>query len=299
MMLAVIGILAVSLLLSNNVHGFHEKKCLSDLHCLSGLPQRLAQVLGNKHLVMIGDSLSRYQYISLAYMLTHRNILSPDMHPSIVNEHTWKNWNEYYIHSNGILGPYEVCDCDRDENMATDNIFENRFYRDQVRNISVSFFCYMGRPTSTNQGRLFLDDINSLTGFQGLVHNSSNKWIYRDLPSFVNNIVVKLKPKPDFVVLNYGRWQHGIRKEHRRSMLSTLKGNNVSFVWKTTSYGFQPEKGDLYSETSRYVQDQQVIMNTSWTKGIDKSFFWDIRHFNEPVYSVLNYQLCEVLSGLL
>ncbi len=82
-------------------------------HCLKGV-----------HLVFMGDSLSRYLYLSLAYLLANHHwgrkfcqVNHKDVPPSVLNEKDYKSWQRFYHDSNRILNQgrrsVEICDCFR------------------------------------------------------------------------------------------------------------------------------------------------------------------------------------------
>ena len=80
--------------------------------------------LSGKHIVFVGDSLLRYQYMALAYFLSKMKKLEPyggvPGYPSICIESEWMSWPQYYHFSSAILGRAaggcgtELCDCFRD-----------------------------------------------------------------------------------------------------------------------------------------------------------------------------------------
>lgn len=76
------------------------------------------------HIVFVGDSLMRYQYVALAYFLSTLKRLEPyggvPGYPSICIETEWCSWPMYYHFSSAIIGnaalgcAMELCDCFRD-----------------------------------------------------------------------------------------------------------------------------------------------------------------------------------------
>lgn len=73
---------------------------------------------------LIGDSLSRYQYLNLVYFLETGSWSSD---PALPNEaeNRFSNWNEFYAVTNQRMGGHEVCDCFRDNRAIT---VENRYF---------------------------------------------------------------------------------------------------------------------------------------------------------------------------
>jgi len=80
-----------------------------------------------EHLMMFGDSVTRYQWILLAYALKHGVEYNRSLTVrSAVSDHgtfnellhyepTWRNWTSYFAGTNEILGPNSGCDCYRDD----------------------------------------------------------------------------------------------------------------------------------------------------------------------------------------
>lgn len=134
------------------------------------------QCLKGHHLLFMGDSLSRYFYLSLAQLLATKRWgqrFSRSSHPnvgqSMLVEHDFKDknrsWSLFYEYSNGILNAdrenRELCDCFREDNLPFYNnsgphqqqsCFENRFYRhspggdldDVERDIRLSYIQWYG-----------------------------------------------------------------------------------------------------------------------------------------------------------
>lgn len=81
------------------------------------------QCLSNSTLTFVGDSLSRYQYLSLAHFLVHGRFIqryAGDNTSSLTNEHTWPSWPVFYsagsqlLHLNSsTVTSIESCDCYR------------------------------------------------------------------------------------------------------------------------------------------------------------------------------------------
>ncbi len=108
--------------------------------------QTYFDVLRNKHLIFLGDSLTRYQYLDLLYLLTYSEYLIDTPTYNIINEYTFPDLNTFYKITNKILAPYEKCDCFRDSSRHNENFeFENRYYYNPTQNISLSYIMFTGR----------------------------------------------------------------------------------------------------------------------------------------------------------
>jgi hypothetical protein len=88
---------------------------------------KAAKCLKGSHLVFMGDSLSRYFYLSLATLFAtgkwSRKFAKLPAHPSltrsILSEKDFQNWSRFYYKSNKVLQngktAFELCDCYRNE----------------------------------------------------------------------------------------------------------------------------------------------------------------------------------------
>lgn len=104
---------------------------------------RARLLLRNKHIVMIGDSLMRYQYLSLIGFLFSSSWDFTSSYPSLENEQDWPSWRDFFFSGMFRFGAcYEIVDAFRNErDIKADGKFkENRYYFDPVHNISISFF---------------------------------------------------------------------------------------------------------------------------------------------------------------
>lgn len=132
-------------------------------HCLKGV-----------HLVFMGDSLSRYFYLSLAHLLARKSWAPkfarlpahPSLQNSILSERDFKpKWSEFYRASNKLLSnnkdSFEVCDCFRDDSQPwykdggghqQESCSENRHFRfvpngflnDTHRDVRLSYIQWYG-----------------------------------------------------------------------------------------------------------------------------------------------------------
>jgi len=107
----------------------------------------------NLHLVLIGDSLTRYMYLSLVNYLENGNwdttFQTQDKSYNIIHEKSFENWTHFYNFTNNIFHKREICDCYRNstqfEILSTR---ENRFYQDPSRANYVSYIQKFGNLSS-------------------------------------------------------------------------------------------------------------------------------------------------------
>jgi GDSL/SGNH-like Acyl-Esterase family found in Pmr5 and Cas1p len=140
-------------------------------------------ILRGKHLVIVGDSINRYMYLSLVYFLETGNFTSP--YPSQTWEKDYSNWTDFYQvtyshrHSilckslvivrstsrdllaayvcftlgasllqlqitNARLNGHEKCDCHR-IGLQDFPMVENRYYYNPDTQVRITFFQWFGR----------------------------------------------------------------------------------------------------------------------------------------------------------
>merc|ERR1719203_1461965 len=77
-------------------------------------------------IVFVGDSLSRYQYLSLVNYLhsgATKWLDTGDPKENPVVEHSFDGWADFHRLTNEQLQPYETCDCYRDEGNSNGTIY--------------------------------------------------------------------------------------------------------------------------------------------------------------------------------
>jgi hypothetical protein len=87
----------------------------------------------------VGDSLTRYMYLSLAAYLRQGRWVDEKDVPNILEEKQFGGWSEFYNYTNNYFQPYEQCDCFRPEGRVRKTI-ENRYFIDPVRDNALYFF---------------------------------------------------------------------------------------------------------------------------------------------------------------
>ncbi|KAL4438729.1 hypothetical protein ABPG77_006333 [Micractinium sp. CCAP 211/92] len=117
--------------------------------------------LAGKRLVFVGDSVTRYQYLTLLYFLERGDWPAPlggvPGEPSVANEHEWPSWNDFLRGTNRLFNGRELCDCFRADwvpgsgwKPPEDEKHENRFYRRRLGgaggDIFVSHLTYTTYP---------------------------------------------------------------------------------------------------------------------------------------------------------
>jgi hypothetical protein len=253
----------------------------------------------NLNIVLMGDSLTRYQYIDLAYFLSHNGTFSSsEERPNMVIEKTHADWNSFYNYTNMQLQPFENCDCFR--NGASGSrinhgvSIENRYFFDTDNNNRVTFLQKFGdHPFKTSWP---VSEIHSPHELVKDHQNVSiiNKWNWVDT---VKNFVCKMEPKPSAFIFNSGLW---IDKELSQidaqlNMMAALRDCGITSVYKTTTNSRGKSTADNNRERMCSLAD--MCLNVSWTELVPGEKYWDGGHFISPIYSLLNIHLLSLLAS--
>lgn len=280
---------AFGLALVSIAHGrMDEVFCMNHQEeCLTQVPDLLSKTFANKHIVMVGDSLTRYQYLSLVYTLQYQKLLSKAMMPNLVEENSWSNWPAFYEGTTSLLAPNEVCDCAR-PSTGYKYGYENRYYHDPKFNISVSYFFYIsdflqGRINPNEQSNKELTD--RLPSRAEEPYHPEWHYLQEELDKFFNEQVATLRPKPDAVVLNYGKWEVALSNEVIARTVETVFNFTDVFVWKTTTSSGQVSEHDISYQRAQNTQwaahDKVTVMDlTTWTASVGSEYRWDNFHID-------------------
>ena len=136
----------------DGTYTWHLKECALHRYADASVSDTARTCLKDRHLLIVGDSVSRYQYLSLAAMLHdqapdrrgdvqgHRNIVMPGL--------VWGSWREFYLKSSASFHGRELCDCFRPEGPWSPEyemrVEENRFFSLPTWNLSVSYLQVFG-----------------------------------------------------------------------------------------------------------------------------------------------------------
>ena len=166
-------------------------------------------------MVLVGDCMMRYQYLSLVYYLQ-----TGDWGPRVVDPQHLERENDtalprsiasgfslarsrgsgktdyarFYQLSTRMLGGNEHCDCGMGSQRK--GIFgrhENRYYRNAALNLSVTFFFIKGHAA-----------VHGTDPFAGRNSNTNRRWRYRSVAEF---LLAKVRPRmPTVLMINIGFW---------------------------------------------------------------------------------------------
>lgn len=254
------------------------------------------------HLAFIGDSLSRYQYLSLAHFLRYGVFPDPAAHPNFVMESTHKSWMDFFNDTNSALLPFERCDCFRAENRNIHALVnrwrENRYFYDPISENSLVFLIKKGWHPSTftwKPGSIHQEPLQYTPQLPQYLPPSQP--VEGDWLSLVDHLA-GLNPRPHIVVLNSGLWKpkHLIQPEIQDKVVQRLKEHNMIGIYKTTTKRLDDPHPKENEQYEKILCRKMLCLDSSWTDYVSSDLYWDNLHFVEPIYKRLNIQLLQLLK---
>jgi hypothetical protein len=260
-------------------------------------------------LVLIGDSITRYQYLSLAFFLRHGKWFDPKQKPHLVDQNSYirkafkdPGWAYFFRETNRLLSPMEKCDCFRERwpniKYVDRHVMENRYFHDPERNNTLTYLQAYGNTISVLHGRISPEEAlhNDWTEFAHV--NSTWQWQYSDWGDALERYVTRLKAT--HVMMNAGMWPNDFykNKQARDSIVRALKKTGLVGIWRGNTYlvshEMQPSCAMADGAMTNLFGDN--VLNVSWSRELQQKYFWDSKHFREPVYRVMNEELLEMVG---
>lgn len=262
----------------------------------------LSKLMNNRHIVIVGDSLLRYQYLSLVYLVHYSTFYSNDERPNMVMEHSFsgvRKWVDFFEFSNQLFYPFEHCDCFRTAGPYAppkgSDVYENRYYRNDARNITISYLQYFG-DQSMFSGHWRPSDSNGTAPYQAPdLKMTTPKWIYHKVEDVLIHIAAKLQPKPTTLILNAGAHPHNyLKAEHRTRVFTTAKSLFDRIIWKTSSPRVDHSAVST-ADTLVCAHREVECLNLNWTFHLSPRDYADKLHFFSRGYSDIDVQLIRQL----
>ena len=257
------------------------------------------------HLAFVGDSVSRYQYLSLVDYLNRGTWVENEDFPNLVREKDFETWQAFFNYSSEVaLKGHERCNCYRAQGkMNHQTYFENRYYSSDVASDNhVTYIKKMGGQAAQGHwdpSALPLQQQHLLSeAFLSHDANTSYTWSYRNWTDIVSEHLARLEPRPDFVVVNAGLWKRsnlddGETLPALRQILDKL---GMIGIYKTTTRRRFEKRTISDPRDIRGCQWMHKCLNLSWTGNLTgRENYWDDTHFQANVNKVFNLQLLALL----
>ena len=266
--------------------------------------------LTNKHLIFVGDSLMRFQYLALVYLVKFKTIPLDDVIPNFFVVKTWNGWNNFFNGTNAMLRPNEWCDCYRDEKKDDDGKgFENRYFTDSVNNISISYFQFSEINVQGHWSEPYDDDFFRSPHYEFYPHF----WRYGLSDAMIHFI----KNVPDnffsILILNSGHHANSFTFGEGKNKVSNLKYATLvrdsavitfdQVIWKTFSAPNPDPEVHSWERDAYHPQDSVMCslqnitcFNLSWTQLLQPHHYYDNLHFKASVYNLINLKLLDTID---
>lgn len=209
------------------------------------------RMLQGRHILLMGDSVTRYMYLSLAHYLTHGHWPDPIINSGEQNvcwEGTHSSWPTFYEYTNAKLNvgnSTEFCDCYR-SGISSEypyNVSENRFFAIADEDIRLSYVQFF-TPTLQVHGH-FTDPASSNDENERIFSAAGDYAYETNLSTFYSEILPNWKHVPDTVILNSGLWE-GLWPNVadpddyyadvlRATESGTESSGRTKYVWRTTT----------------------------------------------------------------
>ena len=257
----------------------------------------------NLRLAFLGDSVTRYQYISLVYFLMHGRWLRDDEHPSLLFKKEFPTWQHFLNASNFALLEKEECDCYTPPGkFAMASYAENRYYKDEELGNYITFINKYGRRPA--QGHWLPNQVYEPRGVLSYTGPFQNfTWEY-NWTEVIDHHIAKLQPTPDFLVFNAGLHPNELNQPWViEGIKESLRRHNITPIYKTTTY---PASNNRNTRFQRGRKDWNICgksiehcMNMMWTADITgQEHYVDENHFRPSGNKRMNLQLLDLLTNI-
>jgi hypothetical protein len=203
--------------------------------------------LANRHVLLMGDSLTRYQYLALASMVNTGAFVSRQgIQAALSNERGggedrkgvhkgphlcmpagWGSWREHYLQSSAFFEGREMCQCWRPEGIEFfKEHVENRFFHEPSSNISISYIQVFGRlpvhgflPVSAEGSHILRPELYGASEEEAEKEGRGVEWDWEgDAPAVLEQVLGE--GFADVLVFNTGLWGEVTDREYIERLLS-------------------------------------------------------------------------------
>ncbi len=204
---------------------------------------KLWKAMHNRRLMIVGDSILRYQYLDLIYFLTHQTWNHDEQ---LANERLVPNgWPGFYSLTNNMSSQgMELCECYRLDCCNDWTVNENRKYHNPIMNTTVWYFQWFGDVSYPHGHFSIEDDIQPLDCMPNNCHQTATNHSWSSSTSLTaGEFIFRFVEThhPDHVILNSGL--------HRDMSGKNEFSNREGKYWKIHKPEFS-SSSSIYDETS-------------------------------------------------
>jgi len=283
---------------------FHNIDAIQSFEEIEKIPYQDALMPRNLNILFFGDSVTRYQYLDLAYFLSQGKWNNRSERPNIVMELTHNGplssrFNNFFANTNAFLKPYEQCDCYRPGGLRqVKMVTENRYFYEEENNNTLTFMVKFEDWPWTSSW-----DVSTVYEDHGDMVTDRSEWkpIHKyNWVEAIEKFICKLEPKPSVMVFNAGLWAgHDLRNTTlQKDIIRSLKECGITSVYKTTTKEMEAEDRELAEYESQLCSIADYCMDLTWTGLVPAGYYTDKFHFQPEMYSLFNMQLLSLLGEL-
>ena len=259
--------------------------------------------LRNLHLAFLGDSINRYMYTSLLYYLHNGEYLTNTPKPNLL-EGGFSTRVEFQAFAQAMMNYTDVCDCFTPEGPfipwgRMHRIWANAYYLQEETNNYVTYIAKAGYFES--HGHWDPSQIYSNATYRnqvrGMEYPPSHFLWQGDWEQTIRNHISRLVPKPRYVVVNAGLWQHDLLNNGTLPAIRrALDDHDMVGIYRTTTKKIQDVTTTLVPHDVEGCRHLHYCMDMSWTGNItDPAEYSDKAHFRANA----NRKFVEQLLGML
>lgn len=250
--------------------------------------------------VFVGDSLTRFNYLSLAYYFKYNEWAPPGIRLlEKVKDTSPNQWNDWLQYTNDVLKP-ETCDCYRhwSNGFNWKKHVENRYFQPSP-DVFLAFLTKFGQYP-------FHGHWNPHQIFQRKSMNMTLRpfrWSFDCWNDLIDQYIIKLKP--DYMVFNQGHWKYHDLKSHTvlQSIQTSLQNAGIVGIYRTTTFRRDEDNFWKYRNEPTRKHDFKVCeyfpcLNVSWTAETPPEEYVDDVHFAANINNQMAQQLMEFLDHL-
>lgn len=270
--------------------------------------RKATRCLARKHLLFIGDSVSRYQYLSLVHFL-ETGLWKHPKH-DVSYQGLWGKWHDFYARTSALFRGNERCDCYRSDRLSNSiqnisDLVENRFY--EYKDIKVSYIQLFNDALPPHGHFGFPPFLKSKVTCRPGECAQPPDWAYplacthKPCTALFSAVVQPLAPT--WLFLNQGLWIPPTKRTDKwfQDLFSTgrkaLPGTML--FWKTTTRTNSTKQVDDSRAVKWAVASGWRIFDvgtlTAPATKLEKFPGWDPKHFHAFVYRELNIFLLNLI----
>ena len=188
-----------------------------------------------EHIVFMGDSLTRYQWLALATSFHRGSQLSETEYPSSVIEREWRHWMQFFNGTNERLQPNGRCDCHRTwAKPVGSKTVENRYFWTPGGALNLTFINVLSLQMPVVGNWAPWPPLSDASQRESTHPTFAPRWVL-NWTAAIDRFVRALQPPPTVLILNTGLWQELPNDTYALALRRAAEAVAPRVIWKTTT----------------------------------------------------------------